>query len=77
MTDWEAWALVAKAIRNGIYGSREEFEALPESVRRVVGTPARLREWAVMDSDRVHSAVARDFRRAYRARQNGQEGPNR
>ena len=32
MTEGEAWALVAAAIRNSAYDSRREFERLPEAV---------------------------------------------
>lgn len=69
MTDGEAWALVAKAIRNSAYDSRTEFEALPEEVRRIVGSATQLREWSMMDSDTVHSVVASNFQRAFRVRQ--------
>lgn len=66
LTDGEAWALVAKAIRNSSYDSGAEFDRLPESVRRIVGSPSQLRDWATMDSNAVHSVVASNFRSAYR-----------
>ena len=69
MTEGEAWALVAAAIRNSAYDSRREFERLPEAVRRFVGSPSQLREWAMMDSDTVHSVVASNFQRNFRVRQ--------
>lgn len=69
LTDGEAWALVAKAIRNSGYDSGAEFDRLPESVRRIVGTPSQLRDWATMDSGTVHSVVASNFRSAYRSLQ--------
>ena len=68
MTEQEAWSLVANAIRNGIYGSEREFEALPPAVQKVVGSPVNLREWAMMDSDKVQSVVASNFMRSFRAR---------
>ena len=68
MTEQEAWALVSRAVRNGIYGSEREFEALPEAVQRIVGSPAQLREWAMMDADTVSSVVSSNFQRSYRAR---------
>lgn len=68
MTELEAWESVAKAIRNSAYNSGEEFAKLPEVVQRLVGTPAQLREWAVMDSDTINSVVASNFQRSYKAR---------
>jgi hypothetical protein len=68
VTAGEAWTLVAGAVRNSLYGSREEFDRLPPEVRQVVGSPAQLREWAVMPSETVHSVVASNFQRAYQAR---------
>lgn len=67
MTEAEAWGIVSKAIRNGTYGSQEEFEKLPPVLKRIVGSPNMLREWARMDSDTVHSVVASNFQRSYRA----------
>ena len=67
MTEAEAWGIVAKALRNSTYGSREEFDKLPPMVRRIVGSPSQLREWAAMDSEAVHSVVSSNFQRSYRA----------
>ena len=67
-TEQEAWALVLGAIKRGIYESAAAFNALPETVRRVVGSANQLREWAVMDSETVQSVVASNFQRSYRAR---------
>ena len=53
MSDMEAWGYVSRALRNGIYGYAEEFKKLPPVIRRIVGTPMQLREWAMMDSDTV------------------------
>lgn len=68
MTESQAWALVAKAIRNGIWGAKEEFAALPPQIQRVVGSPEQLTDWAKMDSDSVHSVVASNFQRSFRAK---------
>ena len=68
MTDAEAWGLVSRAISNSLYESRKEFEALPETVRRVVGSHNQLREWAAMDISEVQTVVASNFQRSYRAR---------
>lgn len=66
LTEAEAWGIVAKALRNSAYGSREEFEKFPPIIKRIVGNPAQLREWAQMDSEAVHSVVASNFQRSYK-----------
>lgn len=66
LTEAEAWGIVAKAIRNSTYGSQEEFEKFPPVIKRIVGNPAQLREWGMMDSETVHSVVASNFQRSYR-----------
>lgn len=67
MTEAEAWGIVAKALRNSTYGSREEFEKFQPIIKRLVGSPQQLREWASMDSETVHSVVASNFQRSYKA----------
>jgi hypothetical protein len=68
MTEFEAWALVGRAIKNGIHGAREEFDKLPEIIQRLVGSPNQLREWAMMDSDTVNSVISSNFQRSYKVR---------
>lgn len=64
----EAWAMVYKAICNGAYHSRTEFENLPEDIQRAIGSPEMIHEWALMDIETVQSVVASNFQRTYRAR---------
>lgn len=66
LSETEAWALVSKAIRNGIYGYQTEFEKLPPTVQAAVGRPEQLKEWAVMDETEVQSVVASNFMRGYK-----------
>lgn len=66
MTEAEAWAIVAKAVKNGLYGSKEEFDKLPENIQRIVGSHSQLKSWAMMDSDALHSVVASNFQRSYK-----------
>ena len=66
LTEAEAWNLVSKAVKNGLYGAVEEFEKLPPAVKRIVGSPSQLRDWASMDSDMLHSVVASNFQRSYK-----------
>jgi hypothetical protein len=68
MSEFEAWETVLKAVRNSLYHSDEEFEKLPELLRRIVVTPNQLREWAMMDIDSLGSVVASNFMRSYRNR---------
>lgn len=69
LSEGEAWALIAKALRNSGYNSEKEFAALPENLQRLVGHPSQLREWASMDTGTVQSVVQSNFMRSYRARQ--------
>jgi len=62
-----AWALVYKAICNSGYNSESEFEKLPEACRIAVGSPANLREMAMMDVKTVNSVEQSHFLRSYEA----------
>ena len=64
---FEAWHEVKKALSNGIYGSKEEFEKLSPICKRIVGSPAVLREWATLDSEELDTVVSSNFQRNYRA----------
>ena len=68
MDETEAWALVQRALKRGIYNSREEFDKLPKMLQRLVGSPNQLRDWAMMEADTVQSVVASNFRRSFRVR---------
>ena len=63
----EAWAMVRRALRNGIYGANEEYAKLPPSVQKAVGKPENLKEWAQMDTETVESVQQSLFLRSYRA----------
>lgn len=65
MGEGEAWMLIRKAISNGIYGSCEEFEQLPEILQRVVGSPDQLEQWAML-TDGLDTVVQSNVKRAYR-----------
>ena len=68
MTAAEAWGLVLSAVKRSAYDSREEFEKLPVMLRRLVGSPSQLRDWAMMDAETVQSVVASNFQRSYQVR---------
>ena len=65
LSESEAWALVYKAILNGIYGCFVEFEKLPPIIQRVVGDPLRLHDWALLTGG-LDTVVASNFMRSYR-----------
>ena len=65
-TEAEAWGLVHRAIKNGLYGSQEEFDRLPPDIQRSVHAPEQLKEWAKMDAGEVETVVASNFMRSYR-----------
>lgn len=67
LTEIEAWALVSKAIQNGTYGAKKEFETLPSILQCLVGSPRQIRDWAAMDESTVQSVVASNFQRSYQA----------
>lgn len=62
----EAWALVTKALRNGLYGAEEEYAKLPPAIQKAVGSPINLREWAQLEKDDVQGVQKSHFVRAYR-----------
>lgn len=71
MSEVEAWGYVSKALRNSNYGAEEEFAKLPESVKSAIGSPDRLKEWAMLDEREVQTVVASNFMRSYRAKTEG------
>jgi len=68
MTEMEAWQLVFKAVKNSAWHSIEEFNKLPEPLKRSVGSPEMLQSWAAMDADTVNSVIQSNFMRTFRAR---------
>lgn len=67
MTEMEAWSQVRKAICNSLYHAEEEFEKFPEAVKRAVGSPSTLKEWAMSDISDVNTVVSSNFMRSYRS----------
>lgn len=74
LSEQEAWELVKRSLRNGLYGYKEEFAKLPPTVQRCVGSENMIREWAAMESETLDSVVASNFMRSFRAiRQSAEE----
>lgn len=65
MNGEQAWALVFKAIERANYYSEEEFAKLPEIIQKSIGSPANLRELALMPTDTVNSVEKSHFLRTY------------
>lgn len=83
MTELEAWSLVRGAIsgasmsddsrvlRGGVFSPPSavvKFEQLPPILQRLVGTPSRLAEWAMVPNDKLETVVQSNFMRSYKAR---------
>lgn len=66
MNENEAWALVSRALRNGIYGAEREFNNLPPTVQKAVGSANNLHNWATSDYDTIETVIASNFMRTYR-----------
>ncbi len=65
LTEQEAWRRVRESCK--YYDAPEKFEALSPLLRKLVGSPAQLREWAMMEADELDTVVASNFQRSYRA----------
>ena len=65
MTELEAWNIVYNAICNSNYYAEDCFERFPEVIKRVVGTPKNLRDWALMEPSVINSVVQSNFMRSY------------
>lgn len=67
LSEMEAWSQLSKAVKNSAWYAEEEFAKLPEDIRGIVGSPASLREWALMEAGTFHSVIQSNFMRSYRA----------
>ena len=64
--EMQAWGIVSKALRNGLYGSKEEFEKFPEEIKKAVGSPEQLHNWATSDYREIETVIQSNFMRSYR-----------
>lgn len=67
MSELEAWRYVSLALRNSGYRSREEWEKLPEPLRKIV-SPEILKNWAMAEADSVETVIYSNFCRVFRAK---------
>lgn len=68
LSEYQAWAMVMKAIRNSAYNADEEFAKLPEVVQASIGTAHQLHSMAI-DPEFNESVASSNFMRTYRAMQ--------
>lgn len=67
MSGLEAWALVRKAISKALYYADEEYNKLPDVVKKAIGSPENIKQLAMMDIDEVETVEQSHFIRAYEA----------
>lgn len=69
LTEAEAWALAARAVRRTDWNHPEkQFNMLPPDVQAAIGSPQTLIEWGKAPEETLGTVVAAGFKRAYRAR---------
>ena len=61
----DAWNMVMRAAANGNYGAEEEFQKLPETVQRTIGSAYYLQQLALSDLE-SNSVLESHFKRDYR-----------
>ena len=60
-TDEELWQMLRRAVSNGYYGAREEFDRLPRVVQRYLGSSSALRDLAVIDEKTLNTVTKGQF----------------
>jgi len=66
LNEMQAWGLVSKALRNGLYHSQEEFDKLPENIKCAVGSAEQLHNWATSDYKTIETVIQSNFVGTYR-----------
>lgn len=66
-SDAEMWMILVRAVRNGNYNAREEFEKLPEELKAYAGDPGQLRAWAQIDESIFNSVHQSNFMKNFKA----------
>lgn len=70
MNAQEAWGQVKKAVRRYCRYDRPEenpYYGLPEEVRRAIGGPGQIRDWAMMEEEAFDTVEGSHFKKAYAA----------
>lgn len=63
----EAWSTVRAAAADGLYNAERRFRALSPLLQRLVGSPAQLTRWAMMDETELDTVIGSTFQRSYLA----------
>lgn len=66
MTETDAVNRILKAASNSSYNAKEEFDNLPDSLKKIVGNPGQLKSWGMMKSSEMHTIIASQIRKSYR-----------
>ena len=66
LSEAEAINAILKAASNSLYNATEEFNKLPTTLKKLVGSPRQLREYALMDSKTMNSVIASNLSRSYK-----------
>lgn len=66
LSEIEAWSLVSKALRRSLYYADEEYDKLPEVIKKAVGSSRELYDWATTDIKTVENVIASNFMRTYK-----------
>ena len=76
-THEELWHMLKTATKNGTYGAQQEFDKLPPVLKRFVGSPSTLREYAAIDSDTLNTVVHGQFLKQIKVIEEREEYSNR
>lgn len=71
-TESDVWRLVCRAVSNGYYNARAEWERLPEDVREVVD-PTQIHDWAMLEDDVRETNIRAMVLRSWRERKERRE----
>lgn len=63
----EAWAMVKRALRNGLNGYAEEYAKLPPLVQRALGGASIIHEWAALEDETSKNVAQSQFISQYKA----------
>ena len=60
-TSEELWQILKNAVSNGYYGSKEEFEKLPDELKKFLGSPYALKELSQIDTSTLNTVTKGQF----------------
>jgi len=60
-TNEELWAMLKRAVSNGTYGAKQEFDKLPPILQKYCGSHSVLRDMALLDADIFNTVTRGQF----------------